>query len=263
MEMIYKTFLQFAFILGLLVTTAVHAEFVEYDIEDEEVMANSEASIEEKNQIQQIQQQEKQQTVQEKKLAQQARWRAEKAENEASKEVERVRKEVEKWRVERKKYELEKQAAEKKEEMERQKINKAKLEEENLRAELAEAKKQYEDAQRNYLMAQQVASISEKKNAKIKKDLAAIQKRISSLNTAKTFNNKAPKRKGASVAESRMPASQYIAQDCNLRLGPSGQAEVFSVLKKGAKVMVQGRKGNWYMVSTPEIQRAYLANNCL
>lgn len=267
MERIFGRLILLAFlILNSSAPKVLAEDFTEEDIESEEAIANSDAAIAEKKEIKRMQVQEKQRANAEQQLAQQARVRAKKAEQEAKTEIERVAREVKKSRIEKGKAEIEKKAAQKREELARQRIEKAKLEEQTVKGQLAEAKKALEQARFDQKMAEQLARQNEKKNKHKQEELARIEKQIKNVKTKKPLPKGSISRASASTSarETSLPGAKYLLQDCNLRLGPSARAEVFSIMKRGEKVIYQGKEGtSWHVVGTPSLPKGYLAKSCL
>jgi colicin import membrane protein len=288
--------LTFAVLFLLVPALAADEEFSESDIETEEALANSDAAIAEKQELKKLKDSEKKRAADEKAAAARAKQKASQVQKQAARESDQLFKDVKKWRAERKAHETARKGSEKLEAAQRRLIEKIKIDRDREQAQLEQARKAKDDAKAAYKAAfdlhntlkrdlanmqkerKNLAPVTKDFNAKaagLSKQNDALEKRIQSHTKVPTVAKASPskgslaKAKGTKTIASTGKPTQLggqqrrLVQDCNLRLGPSGKAEVYKILKKGDTVMFHGVEGIWSAVSTQEIDKAYLSRGCL
>ncbi len=280
----------FIFLAGICLATTLIAddrEFSEDDIENEEALANSDAAIAEKNELRKMKDTEKHRASVEKAAAERAKVHAKEVQSLATKESDKLYKDLKAWRAERKTHEAARVAAEKDEAAQRRVIEKIKLDREKEQALVDQAKKARDDARAAYKAAVDLHKSLKLDLEKMQKDrqrlitlsqstqqkTAALAKRNEALEKRIHANTKIPtvsavKTPQATYSANRRPSSKVpeekkLAQDCNLRLGPSGKAEVYKILHRGDTVVVHGLNGLWYSVGTREIEKGFISKPCL
>lgn len=288
----------FIFLAAICLATTLIAddrEFSEDDIENEEALANSDAAIAEKDELKKLKDTERHRAAVEKVAADKAKVRAKEVQHQAAKESDKLYKDLKGWRAERKAHEAARVAAEKDEAGQRRVIEKIKLDREKEQALNDQAKKERDDARAAYKAAvdlhkslkldlekmqrdrQRLTGVTQsfqQKTAALTKRNEVLEKRIqantkiptvSSVKTQKSVATASAvaAKPGTRLPSNKMPDEKKLVQDCNLRLGPSGKAEVYKILHRGDSVVVHGLNGAWYSVGTREIKKGFISKPCL